>query len=324
MTRKNGKLGDSSIRIGISTCLLGEPVRYDGGHKRDRYLTDTIGEMVEFVPVCPEVELGLGTPRPAIRLQEVGGLVRLLCPDRDEDLTARMDEFARKRIRALAKLGLSGYILKSKSPSCGMERVKLYRERGAPLRTGRGRFAAALMEAITDLPVEEEGRLNDPVLRENFFERVFARKRLDDFFAGRWTIGGLVALHTREKATLRAHDPAAYRRLGRLVADAKTLGRRELEAAYRREQFEAMRKRATRRKHTDVLQHLAGHLKKRATDGERRALADEIHDYREGLIPRIVPLTVLRHLARRLEITYVLEQHYLSPDPRELMLQNHV
>ncbi|MFG0316232.1 MAG: YbgA family protein, partial [Planctomycetota bacterium JB042] len=224
----------------------------------------------------------------------------------------------------LAKLDLSGYVLKSKSPSCGMERVKVYDRNGVPGKSDRGRFAAVLMERLSDLPVEEEGRLNDPVLRENFFERVFGRKRISDFFRSRWTVGDLVEFHTREKFTLFAHDPAAYRGLGRVVAEAKGTPRAELEATYRRGHFEAMKRLSTRRKHTDVLQHLAGHLKKVAPDAERNELAREILDYREGLVPRIVPLTILRHLARRYDVTYVLEQHYLSPAPRELMLQNHV
>lgn len=322
--RDDGKLGCTPIRIGVSSCLLGEPVRYDGGHKHDRYLTGTLARLVEFVPVCPEVEVGLGTPRPTLRLLDRGDGVRLVTPATGEDVTDRMLAYARRRVEALRALDLSGYVLKSKSPSCGMERVKVYDANGIPGRGEAGLYAATLMEKMADLPVEEEGRLNDPTLRENFFERVFARKRISDFFRSRWTRGDLVTFHTREKFTLLAHDPAAYRRLGRIVADAKGVPRATLEEEYRRVHFEGMRRRSTRRKHTDVLQHLAGHLKRLASDGDRQELAREIQDYREGLVPRIVPLTILRHLARRHEVHYVLEQHYLSPHPRELMLQNHV
>lgn len=323
----DAKLGCTPIRIGISSCLLGEAVRYDGGHKHDRYLTGTIGKMVEFVSVCPEVEIGLGTPRPTIRLVDEAGGVRLICPDTGEDLTDRMVRFAEKRVAALEQRDLSGYILKSKSPTCGMERVKVYAKGGGPGRKDRGVYASVLIERLSDLPVEEEGRLNDPVLRENFFERVFARKRVSDFFRSRprrWTVGDLVTFHTREKFTLFAHDPAGYRALGRVVADAKGTPRAELEATYRRMHFETMQRRSTRKKHTDVLQHLAGHLKKLASDDERQELAGEIRDYRDGLVPRIVPLTILRHLSRRYGATYVLLQHYMSQNPRELMLQNHV
>jgi uncharacterized protein YbbK (DUF523 family) len=201
------------VRIGISACLLGEQVRFDGGHKRDAFLTETFGRFVEWVPVCPEVECGLGTPREAMRLVRIEQGVRLLTVQTGIDLTAPMERYSRSRVVALAREGLSGYVLKKDSPSCGLERVKVYNG-GSPARSGCGLFAAALVEAFPHLPVEEEGRLADPRLRDNFVERVFAYWRVRGVFAAQWTIGDLVRFHAAHKLLLLAHAPEAYRRLG--------------------------------------------------------------------------------------------------------------
>ena len=206
---------DRPIRIGVSSCLLGEAVRYDGGHKRDRFLTDLLGRFVEWVPVCPELESGMGAPRPAMRLVRDGEELRLREIASGRDHTPRMQRYAGRRVRSLREFDLCGYILKQGSPSCGMERVKVYGENAMPRRDGRGLYAAALMSAYPHLPVEEEGRLNDAPLRENFIERVFAYRRLRDLFRGRWTHGGVVAFHTAHKLQLLAHDVVTYRRLGR-------------------------------------------------------------------------------------------------------------
>ena len=250
-----GERGDAQedrsrpVRIGISACLLGERVRWNGDHKRDAFLVDTVGRFVEWVPVCPEMELGLGTPRPPVQLERAsakdGGGTRLVEIVSRRDLTRRMDAFASRRVRELAALDLSGFVLKEGSPSCGLERVKVWRgSRSA--RTGQGRFAAALVAALPDLPVEDEGRLHDPAVRENFFERVFAWRRLAAFFQPRWTRSGLVEFHAREKPLLLAHDPAGYRALGRSVAAIKSANRRAFERAYRAGFMAALRKRATR------------------------------------------------------------------------------
>ena len=214
------------IRIGVSSCLLGNQVRFDGGHKRNEFVTDVFGQFVEFVPVCPEVEIGMGTPRESIALRRQDGELRLLGNRSGADFTAKMKSYADKRTRALGAEDLSGYILKKDSPSCGMERVRVYAGNGMPSRDGVGMFAAALMRRSPNLPVEEEGRLTDPKLRENFVERVFAYQRLQDFFATRWTQGGLIAFHTAHKLVLLAHSPNAYRELGRYVAEAKEIPRR--------------------------------------------------------------------------------------------------
>jgi len=224
---------DDSISIGISSCLLGHPVRFDGGHKRDRFIDDTLSRFVRFVPVCPEMDLGLGTPRETLRLaRDESDDVGLIGAKSGDDLSRKMNRYAAGKVRSLAKLDLSGYILKSASPSCGMERVRVYDRNGSPTKNGTGLFARALMERLPLLPVEEEGRLNDPRLRENFFERIFAYRRLRSLFAGRWTIGQLVRFHTTEKMLMLAHDRAHYKALGQLVANAKAAPRAELVADY--------------------------------------------------------------------------------------------
>lgn len=328
------KLGDTDgmtdasadpIRVGISACLLGQQVRYDGTHKHDRFLTGTLAAFVEFVPVCPEVEVGMGIPRETIRLvRDADEQVRLVAPRSGTDHTERMRRFAAKRVRALEADDLCGYILKKDSPSCGMERVKVYGTNGMARKDGRGVFAEALLERFPWLPVEEEGRLNDPPLRENFFVRVFAYRRLKSMFQGRWSVGDLVRFHTGEKLLLMAHDQAAYRALGKLVAAAKGRPRKELEQEYGEVYMRGLRKLATPRKHVNVLQHIQGYFKKQLDADARRELTDVIQDYGQGLIPLIVPITLLRHHVRTHQVEYLQGQVYLEPHPKELMLRNHV
>ncbi|MGH0031609.1 MAG: YbgA family protein, partial [Myxococcota bacterium] len=227
------------------------------------------------------------------------------------------------RVRGLRALYLGGYVLKRDSPSCGMERVKIYTASNAE-KKGRGLFADALMRAMPELPVEEEGRLNDPALRENFIQRLFAYRRLRDCFAGRWTPGRVVAFHTAEKLSLMAHSTVAYRELGRLVARVKELPRAGFRDRYMREFMAALSLMATRGRNTNVLHHAAGHLKKRIDAPARQELAALIDDYREGLVPIVVPLTLLRHHARVHDVEYLNGQTFLSPHPKELMLLNHV
>jgi uncharacterized protein YbgA (DUF1722 family)/uncharacterized protein YbbK (DUF523 family) len=312
------------IRIGISACLLGEQVRFDGGHKRDAFLSDTFARFVEWVPVCPEVECGLGTPREAMRLVRVGKNVRLLTVKTRIDLTDRMERFSRPRLSALAGENLSGYVLKKDSPSCGLERVKVYNIHGSPMRGGRGVFAAALVEVYPHLPVEEEGRLSDPRIRDNFVERVFAYWRLRGLFDRRWTVGDLVRFHTAHKLLLLAHAPEAYRRLGRLVAGARRVSRRDLERRYVDGFMAALERLATARRNANVLQHMAGYFKNRLDAASKRELADAIADYGRGLVPLVVPLTLVRHHVRVLDVAYLAGQLYLDPHPKELMLRNHV
>ena len=312
------------VRIGISSCLLGQEVRYDGGHKRDRFLTDTFGRFVEWVPVCPEVEAGFGTPREPMRLVEVDGRLRLLTVQTTADVTERLERFARRRVEELEHEDLSGYVLKKDSPSCGPDRVKVYGRSTPPTRSGMGLFAAALQQRYPFLPIEDEGRLSDPRLRDNFVERVFAYRRVRDFFAASWTNADLVAFHAAHKLMLMAHSTAAYQSLGQFVANVKPLPRREVEARYFEGFMSALGTIATPRRNANVLQHMAGYFKSLLSAAEKRELADTIADYRIGLVPLIVPITLIRHHVRRHEVSYLAGQVYLEPHPKELMLRNHV
>jgi uncharacterized protein YbgA (DUF1722 family)/uncharacterized protein YbbK (DUF523 family) len=312
------------IRLGVSSCLLGEAVRYDGGHKHDRFLTDVLGRYVEWVPVCPEVEIGLGIPRDTLRLVGSPEAPRLVQEKTGEDLTATMQRYAEDRVRALAALDLDGYVLKRASPSCGLFRVRVYRDNGIPAADGRGLFAAALTTALPALPVEEEGRLTDPVIRENFIERVFLAARWRAFVAAHPRPRDLVAFHAAHKLAVLAHSPAHYARLGRMVAaTGRVLGRAQLEA-YHTLLMEAFAVRATRGRHANVLQHAAGYFKRDLAGDERAELVEVIDEYRRGLVPLVVPLTLVKHHVRRLRVPYLADQVYLSPHPRELMLRNHV
>ena len=321
------------IRIGISACLLGQEVRFDGGHKRDSFLIDVLGPHVEYLPVCPEVEMGLGTPRETLRLVRQDGRLRMLTTRTAIDHTDGMSRWSAKRLRELEDADLSGYVLKKDSPSCGMERVKTYSENGPAARDGRGIFAAALLERFPRLPVEEEGRLTDPTLRENFIERVFAYRRLQDLFGGRWTAGDLVRFHTAHKMSLLAHSTTAYNRLGQLVAAAGSArgaalqgchSRNELRDTYQSLFMQTLATRATRARHTNVLNHMAGHLKTLVGSNARTDLAQTIAEYHAGLVPLVVPVTLIRHYVRLHDITYLKGQVYLEPHPREMMLRNHV
>jgi uncharacterized protein YbgA (DUF1722 family)/uncharacterized protein YbbK (DUF523 family) len=298
--------------------------RYDGGHKHDRFLTDILGRFVEWVPVCPEVELGMGIPREAIRLVRAGDDIRLIGERSQTDHTHAMRTWARKRVRQLEELELCGYVLKKDSPSCGMERVRVYDPNRMPAKTGRGIFAEALISHLECLPVEEEGRLNDARLRENFVERVFAYRRLRSLFAQRWTLGQLVAFHTAHKLQLMAHSPAHYRELGRLVAEGKSFPRAELRERYEQTFMKALSKLATPRRHVNVLQHVLGHFRERLESDARAELLSLIQEYRAGLLPLIVPITLIHHHVRRLDVPYLTGQVYLQPHPKELMLRNHV
>jgi uncharacterized protein YbgA (DUF1722 family)/uncharacterized protein YbbK (DUF523 family) len=318
------------IRIGVSACLLGAEVRFDGQHKRDRFLTDELAPFVEWVSVCPEVEVGMGIPREAVRLVRAPGnpeRTLMLGNQTGQDWTARMEVVAQKRVEALAAEKLSGYVLKANSPSCGMERVKLYdgtQANATVVRTGVGLFAATLTRRFPTLPVEEEGRLHDPRLRENFIERVFAYERLQRLWADDFSVGDLVAFHTREKMALLAHSVDGYRVLGRLVAGAKGVPRASLKEQYEAKFMEVLKTLATPGRHANVLMHMLGHVSEHLNAEDRAELLSVIEDHRNGLVPLVVPVTLLRHHARRLRIDYLLGQSYLEPHPKELMLRNHV
>ncbi|MDP3936846.1 MAG: DUF523 and DUF1722 domain-containing protein [Deltaproteobacteria bacterium] len=314
-----------AIRIGISSCLLGAEVRHDGGHRRDRLITDVLGDYFEYTPVCPELESGMGVPREPVRL--VGDVDRPLMVGvrSGEDHTRRMERYSQARVKALARLDLSGYLLKAKSPSCGMERVKTYNRSGSFVgKNARGIFARHLIEGLPHLPVEEEGRLKDAKLRENFVERVFCYHRWRALLAAGITAGRLVAFHTAHKLLLMAHSPDHYRRLGRLVASAKKQRPAALAESYAALFFEGLAHQATTKRNTNVLQHVAGYFRKQITRDERTELAALIEEYHRGLLPLIVPITLINHYVRKYDEPYLAGQLYLNPHPRELMLRNHV
>jgi uncharacterized protein YbgA (DUF1722 family)/uncharacterized protein YbbK (DUF523 family) len=314
------------LRLGVSACLLGKKVRYDGQHKRDAFLTETLEPFVEWVPVCPELEVGMGVPREPIRLVGRPGAPRLLGDRSGQDHTASMRAYSERRVAELAALDLAGYVTKKDSPSCGMERVRVWSATGGgpPRREGVGAFARVLLEALPLLPVEEEGRLHDPALRESFVERIFAHDRWRRAVAAGLRRGDLVAFHTAHKLTLLAHSPDAYRRIGKLVGG---LGKGSITGAvkgYGEGLMAALKVPATRGRHLNVLEHMLGYFRDVLPHPERKELEETVRDYGRGHVPLIVPLTLFRHHVRKHGVEYLDGQVYLDPDPKELMLRNHV
>lgn len=316
---------ETPLRLGVSTCLLGEQVRYDGQHKYDRFLVETLGPYVEFVPVCPEVECGLPVPRESMRLVGDPDTPKLLTTRTGVDHTERMLQFARRRVVELEEHGLCGYVFKSKSPSSGMERIKVYPEGGGmPKKNGVGMFAREFMDHFPRLPVEEEGRLNDPVLRENFIERIFLMKRWRDLTWRReLSARELVDFHTAHKLLLMAHSPNHYRQAGKLVALAGCSDLASLAEQYLDVLMAGTRRHATRAKHQNVLQHVLGHFKKELTSDEKTEALAVIQAFRDGHVPLIVPITLINHFVRKYGKEYLAGQVYLRPAPAELHLRNH-
>ncbi len=313
--------------LGVSTCLMGESVRYDGGHKLDRYLRDVLGSFVEFVPVCPEVECGMPVPRPSLRLVEIGvdGEVGLLRRNDGEDLTEMMVSWARRRLEELAALPLCGYVFKAKSPSSGLYRVRVYDTEGnVKRRDASGIFAGMFVRRFPLLPVEDEGRLHDAGIRDNFITRVFVMYRWRELLSEGMTIRGLIAFHTAHKYLLMAHDPEGLRTLGRMVAEGASRPEEELYSDYFARLMETLSRRATVRKNTNVLQHLMGYFKEDLTADEKQELLELIESYHGGLVPLVVPVTLLGHYVRKFRPANLLGQVYLEPHPMELMLRNHV
>ena len=314
---------ESKIPIGISSCLLGERVRYDGGHKGHSYITGTLGEYFEFRSFCPELAIGLGVPRKPIRLVRAEGksinCVEIDNPDKDytEPLTSCAD----------AQDGwiksLCGYILKKDSPSCGMERVKVW-GKNMPVRDGAGIFARRMMERFPYLPVEEEGRLGDAVLRENFVQRVFVMQRWHQLVDSGLSVGKLVDFHARHKLIIMSHDQNRYRELGRLVADIDKINLTAAADDYLLALMQALKIRATRKNHVNVLQHIQGYLKNYLDGDDKQEMVQTIENYRQGLLPLIVPITLLNHFFRKHPNDYTSNSWYMNPYPAELCLQNQI
>ncbi|MGC2062985.1 MAG: DUF523 and DUF1722 domain-containing protein [Thermodesulfovibrionales bacterium] len=313
----------TKIRIGISACLLGKKVRYDGGHKLDHCLKDTLGQFVEWVPVCPEVECGLPVPREAMRLIGNPDAPRLVMVRTGADQTDRMHLWAEDRMKKLAKEDLCGFIFKSRSPSSGMRGVKVYGASGIRATSGVGIFARAFMEHFRLMPVEDEGRLNDPSLRENFIERIFTFRRWKNFVEEEGSLRGLVDFHSDHKLIILSHSTRHYSEMGRLVAHAREYDPASLQDKYLTLLMEGLKLLATTRKNTNVLQHVMGYFKKQLTHQEKKELLEVIGDYHKGLLPRIVPIVLLRHYVQKYDEPYLKRQYYLHPDPAELSLRNH-
>src|SRR4030042_4618770 len=312
------------IKLGISACLLGEDVRYDGGHRLDRFLTYTLGQYVEYVPVCPEVECGLPIPREAMHLEGELDSPRLVTVRTKKDMTDRMVRWAMKSVAELEKEDLCGFIFKSDSPSSGMERVRVYNEKGMPVKKGVGIFARIFMEHFPLLPTEDEGRLHDPKLRDNFIERIFALKRWREVLEKKVNRGSIVDFHTRHKLLILSHSPEYYQAMGELVAKAKDLPLKELSQRYQTLFMESLYLRTSPKKNANVLQHMMGYFKEQLSSDEKQELLEVIDFYRKGYIPLIVPVTLVQHYVRKYDKPSLKQQVYLNPHPLELQLRNHV
>ncbi|GAA2866141.1 DUF523 and DUF1722 domain-containing protein [Streptosporangium fragile] len=324
--RDTGGRGDGADRtarprVAVSGCLVGDLVRFNGGHSRDRFLSGELDPHVDWVRVCPEMEIGLGTPRETLRLERSPDGPRLVTRKTRADLTARMTALAAERASGL---DVDGYVFKSRSPSCGVHGIPIYQGDTAVDRRGRGVFAAVILDAHPLLPVEDEGRLNDALLRETFVERIFAHARLRALLRSDWRARDLVAFHARHKMQLLAHDPVAYREAGRVVARAGLLPRDEVATRYAHVFATALAGKATIGRNVNVLQHCAGMMRDALDPARRADLAEVIASYRAGLVPLSVPVTLLRHHARGEAAEYVRDQTYFSPYPEELRLRNHV
>ncbi len=314
---------EGKIRLGISSCLLGNPVRYDGGHKLDRFIRDILGRFVEYVPVCPEFEAGFGVPREAMRLAGDPSMPRLVTQKTKIDHTQRMRRWISARLLELEAEDLDGFIFKSGSPSSGMERVKVYDENGNSRRSGTGLFAKAFMERFPLIPVEDEGRLNDIGLRENFIVRIFAFRRWKEQRKADSRPAAIMNFHARHKYLLMAHSPSVQKELGKMLSSVKTLSRKEFLQSYESLFMRALRHASTVKKNTNVLQHMAGYFKSRLDHEEKRELQELIELYRQEIIPLIVPVTLIRHYVRTFGEEYLIGQYYLEPHPMELKLRNH-
>ncbi|MCX8070342.1 MAG: DUF523 and DUF1722 domain-containing protein [Thermodesulfovibrionales bacterium] len=312
------------ILLGISSCLLGNKVRYDGGHKLDIFLKDTLGKYVNWYPVCPEVECGLPVPREAMRL--VGDIQspRLVTIKTGIDLTDKMKSWIDEKLNDLAKLNLCGFVFKSKSPSSGMRAVKVYGQNGIPVNKGIGLFAKAFMDRFPLIPVEDEGRLNDASLRENFIERIFVYFRWQRLITDGLTPSKIVDFHTNHKFLIMSHSVEHYRLLGKLIAEQKKYQLDKFQNIYISALMEGLKRIATVKKNVNVLQHIMGYFKDKLSSTEKEELLEVIDNYHKGYLPLIVPITLLNHYVRLYDEPYTKRQFYLNPHPIELMLRNHV
>lgn len=315
---------ENKIKIGISSCLLGNNVRWNGGHKQDKYLINTLGQFVDYVPVCPEMEAGFGVPRESMRLVGDPENPKLITFKTQRDATAQMKKWVKKRVKELAVEDLCGFIFKSDSPSSGMIRVKVYNEKGMPEKKGVGMFAREFMDQYPLIPVEDDGRLNDPRIRENFIERIFTLKRWRESVVVTNKIGALVEFHTCNKLLFLSHSTSHYRSMGKLVAEAKKMKPTERKRKYVELMMAALALKTTTKKNVNVLQHIMGYFKKQLSSDEKQELLHLFDQYRNELVPLIVPITLINHYVRKYDQTYLKKQTYLNPHPLELKLRTYV
>ncbi len=313
------------IKIGMSSCLLGEEVRWDGDHKYDQYVRDVLGSYFDYVSICPEVDVGMGVPRETVALYGTLENPKMITKRSKTDWTKKMNHYTKDRIHELTKENLCGYVFKSKSPSCGIGKVPIYSEFGSSrMRHGSGMFASSFVKVFPLVPVEDEGRLHDPVIRENFIVRIFCFHRLQLLVRKSFSIGSLVRFHTRHKFLILSHSRKKYDDMGELVANAKKIKTAELKTRYSKLFMAALTYKSTPKKNTDVLLHMTGFLKKILTREEKKNILSVIEDYRNELLPLVVPVTLIYHQVKKHNIEYLLDQVYLNPHPKELMLRNHV
>lgn len=314
-------MSDSQARpiLGVSSCLLGKPVRFDGGHKHFRLLTESWSGFFEFKSACPEAEMGMGMPRPALQLRETGGETRLVfSKNPQQDLTTDMVQFSMARISRMGVL--DGYIFKKDSPSCGFERVPVSHEStGQKTRVGSGVFAGQFMALNPLVPVEDEGRLYDAGIRENFLERVYCHYRWRNIVDAETNLQAFIQFHQRHKFMLMARHQPAYRQLGQLVATANQHNLPQVRQVYISRFMQVMALRPTHGQHVNVLMHIAGYFKRGMNSQDKHELLDWFNAYLSDRVPRITPVALLRHYLRLHPDAYISAQHYLSPYPDELL-----
>ncbi|MDD9304439.1 MAG: DUF523 and DUF1722 domain-containing protein [Desulfobacter sp.] len=311
------------IKIGISSCLLGNKVRYDGGHSHDRFLTQTLGLFAEYVPVCPEVECGMPTPREAVRLVGPTENPRLVTQKTCVDKTVQMETWIKERLKELTKDDLCGFIFRSKSPSSGLYRIRVYGDDDKVRKNGTGLFAKAFTQAFPRIPVEEAGRLHDPKLRENFIESLFSLQRWRTLINDNKSLGGLVEFHTQNKLLILSHNQDIYRKMGKIVAQGKDYGLDELFDRYEQLLLRALKLKSTLKKNINVLHHMMGYFKKNLGGDEKQELLSVIDQYRSGYVPLIVPMTLIKHYVMKYDQPWLKVQTYLNPHPFELKLRNY-
>ena len=312
------------IKLGVSACLMGEEVRWNGGHSKDRYLTDILGQYVEYVPVCPEVECGMGVPRETLRLVGDPDNPNLVTSKTNIDHTHRMTEWARKKAKELEKENLCGFVFKKNSPSSGLFRVPVRTSKGMPQKKGQGIFARVFTEHFPLIPAEEDGRLNDSKLRETFIEQIFTLMRWRETLSSKKSMVNLIDFHTRHKLLIMSHSPNHSKMMGKLVAKGKTLLIEDLFAQYETLLMAALRLQTTLKKNINVLQHVMGYFKKHLSPDEKQELLEVIELYRKEYVPLIVPVTLFNHYVRKYNQPYLAQQVYLNPHPIALKLRNHV